>query len=86
VLIYGPTPAIAHSIEDAVRVFLLCGGFTLLALGFGAWVLRAAYTETKSTIMQKFLKSRVLAPIGKYSYGIYVFHIPILGRVIKSAR
>jgi peptidoglycan/LPS O-acetylase OafA/YrhL len=78
-LLYGPNPPVPHSLEDAVRLFLLCGGYTLLALGFGAFVLLAAYTETKNTLMQKFLKSRLLAPIGSYSYGIYVFHVPIRG-------
>ena len=77
-LIYGPSPVVSHSLEDAIRLFLLCGGFTLLALGFGALVLLAAATETRNTWMQKLLKAPVLAPIGKYSYGIYVFHIPIL--------
>ena len=48
-------------------------------MGFGGWVLFAAYTETKNTIMQRFLKSRILGVIGKYSYGIYVFHVPITG-------
>jgi len=79
VLIYGPTPAVPHSLEDATRLFSLCGGFTVLAIGFGALVLLAACTETENTWMQKFLRSRVLAPIGKYSYGIYVYHVPILG-------
>ena len=78
-LLYGAYPTVPHSLEDAVRFFLECGGYTLLALGFGALVLLAAYTENKTTLMQKFLQSRVLAPIGKYSYGIYVFHVPILG-------
>ena len=77
-LIYGSSSVISHSLEDAIRLFLLCGGFTLLALGFGALVLLAAFTESRSTLMQRLLKSRALAPIGKYSYGIYVFHIPIL--------
>jgi peptidoglycan/LPS O-acetylase OafA/YrhL len=78
-LIYGPAPAILHSLDDATRLFALCGGFTLLALGFGALVLLAACTESESSWMQKLLKSRFLAPIGAYSYGIYVFHVPILG-------
>jgi peptidoglycan/LPS O-acetylase OafA/YrhL len=77
--IYGPNPSVSHTITDVMRLFLNCGGFTLLALGFGALVLLAAYTETKVTWMQRFLKSRILAPIGTYSYGIYVFHVPILG-------
>jgi peptidoglycan/LPS O-acetylase OafA/YrhL len=77
--LYGPTPAVDHSLGDAVRLFLECGGFTLLALGFGGVVLLAAYTETEDTWMQRLLQSRFLAPIGTYSYGIYVFHVPILG-------
>jgi peptidoglycan/LPS O-acetylase OafA/YrhL len=66
-------------LEDATTLFAERGGYTLLALGFGALVLLAAHTETESTWMQKFLKSRWLAPIGTYSYGIYVFHVPIIG-------
>jgi len=78
-LFYGPAPALPHSLEDATRLFNLCGGYTLLVLGFGGWVLFAAYTETTNTLMQRFLRSRILGAIGKYSYGIYVFHLPIIG-------
>jgi peptidoglycan/LPS O-acetylase OafA/YrhL len=78
-LIYGPNPVVPHSLEDATRLLALCGGYTVLALGFGALVLLAAHTEAEKTWMQKFLQSRFLAPIGAYSYGIYVFHVPILG-------
>jgi peptidoglycan/LPS O-acetylase OafA/YrhL len=78
-LIYGLSPAVPHAMEDAIRLFLLYGGYTLLALGFGALVLLAAHTEADSSWMQKLLQSRFLAPIGVYSYGIYVFHVPILG-------
>jgi peptidoglycan/LPS O-acetylase OafA/YrhL len=77
-LLYGLAPG-PHTMEDAVELFTQCGGFTLLALGFGAIVLLAAYDEARKTWMQRFLSSRVLAPIGKYSYGIYVFHVPIIG-------
>ncbi len=78
VLLYGPAP-VSHTLEDATMLFAECGGYTLLALGFGAVVLLAAYTEAESTWMQKCLRSRLLAPIGTYSYGIYVFHVPIIG-------
>jgi peptidoglycan/LPS O-acetylase OafA/YrhL len=77
-LLCGSSP-VPHTVDDATLLFSECGGYTLLALGFGALVLLAAHTEAKSTWMQEFLKSRLLAPIGTYSYGIYVFHVPIIG-------
>jgi len=78
VLLFGPAPVV-HRLDDVVLLLTECGGYTTLALGFGALVLLAAHTEAENTWMQKFLKSRVLAPIGLYSYGIYVFHVPING-------
>ncbi|MGA7560655.1 MAG: acyltransferase [Terriglobales bacterium] len=77
-LLFGSSPA-HHNLDEAIPFYMDCGGYTLLALGFGALVLLAAHTEGESSWMQKFLSSRALAPIGKYSYGIYVFHYPILG-------
>lgn len=76
--LYGSSP-VGHTLDDVVQLFVECGGFVLLALGFGAIVLLAAHTDGKKTWMQKFLSSRWLAPVGAYSYGIYVFHVPILG-------
>ena len=77
--IYGAGTTVTHTLQDAVLLFLECGGYSLLALGFGALVLLAAYTEAENNWMQRILKSRFLAPIGAYSYGLYVFHVPILG-------
>ncbi|MGO9404053.1 MAG: acyltransferase family protein [Terriglobales bacterium] len=77
-LIYNRS-TVPHTLDEATQVLAECGGYSLLALGFGALVLLAAYTEAESTWMQKFLKSRLLGPIGIYSYGIYVFHVPIIG-------
>jgi len=77
-LTYGSSPVV-HTLDDGTELFAECGGYTLLALGFGALVLLAAHTDAASTWMQKFLKSRLLTPIGIYSYGIYVFHVPIIG-------
>jgi peptidoglycan/LPS O-acetylase OafA/YrhL len=76
--LYGSS-AVGHTLDDAVLLFVECGGFVLLALGFGAIVLLAAHTDGRKTWTQKFLTSRWLAPVGAYSYGIYVFHVPILG-------
>jgi len=77
-LLYGPTSGV-HTLDDAVLFFMECGGYSLLAVGFGALVLLAALTERERTWLQKILRSRALAPIGVYSYGIYVFHVPIIG-------
>lgn len=77
-LLYGSL-LVPHTPEDAAVRFAEYGGYTLLALGFAALVLLAAHTEAEGTWMQRFLQSRCLAPIGKYSYGIYVFHVPIIG-------
>ncbi len=92
-LLYGPTP-LPHTLEDQALMLAECGGYTLLAAGFGALVLLAAHTEAEGRWMQRLLKSPLLAPIGVYSYGIYVFHVPILGaaqifvypRIFRSMR
>jgi peptidoglycan/LPS O-acetylase OafA/YrhL len=77
-LFYGSS-TISHTSDDQISMFTEYAGFVLLALGFGALVLLAAQAEPENTGMQKLLKSRWLAPIGLYSYGIYVFHVPIAG-------
>jgi peptidoglycan/LPS O-acetylase OafA/YrhL len=54
-------------------------GFSFLALGFSSLILYAADTDDEESVMQRFLQGKVLTDFGKYSYGIYVYHIPILG-------
>lgn len=54
-------------------------GLTLLALAFGALVLRAFVTDGSSNSrLQRFLSNRQLMTAGTYSYGMYVYHVPIL--------
>lgn len=77
--VYGDPQYLAHSTDDVLGLFLLFGGYTLLAIGFASCVLLTACTDSQPTRMQSFLCSRPLSAIGKYSYGIYVFHVPILG-------
>jgi peptidoglycan/LPS O-acetylase OafA/YrhL len=79
-IIYGASK-IPHDIGEASRLYMVAGGYSLMALGFGAIVLLAAQSDGSGTLMQRFLGSRVLAPVGKYSYGIYVFHVPLLGLI-----
>lgn len=78
-LIYGSDFRRAHLMEDQILLFSQYGGLSLLAVGFGALVLLAAATEDHRSWMQRLLQSRFLAPIGKHSYGMYVYHIPLLG-------
>lgn len=60
------------------RLFVETFGFTLLAVGFTALVLHAAATDGKKTLSQGVLRDGVLTDFGKYSYGIYVYHVPTL--------
>lgn len=54
-------------------------GLTLLALAFGALLLRCFVTDGSSNSpLQRFLSNRQLTTTGTYSYGMYVYHVPIL--------
>jgi peptidoglycan/LPS O-acetylase OafA/YrhL len=59
-------------------LFIETFGFTLLAVGFAALVLYAAATDGEATLFQRTLCNGVLTDFGKYSYGIYVYHVPML--------
>jgi peptidoglycan/LPS O-acetylase OafA/YrhL len=60
-------------------IFVETLGYTLLAIGFSATVLYAAATDGAATIFQRTFRNGVLTDFGKYSYGIYVYHVPMLG-------
>ena len=60
-------------------LFVETFGFTLLAVGFSALILYAAATDGEATLFQGTLRNGVLTDFGKYSYGIYVYHVPLLG-------
>jgi peptidoglycan/LPS O-acetylase OafA/YrhL len=53
-----------------------CVGFTLLAIGF-VGLLVLALTSGPSHPLVRLLNARVLRTLGKYSYAIYFFHVPI---------
>jgi len=54
-------------------------GYSMLALGCGALVLHSAGSEDSPTLLQKILRNRSLSKMGAYSYGFYVFHVPVIG-------
>jgi len=52
-------------------------GFTLLAIFFGS-VLAIAVTSPPETLAGRFFAHPGLRFLGRYSYGLYVFHLPIM--------
>ena len=52
-------------------------GLPLLAIAFGAAVLAAVLTDSERSWVQTTLRYKPLTSVGKYAYGIYVFHVPV---------
>jgi peptidoglycan/LPS O-acetylase OafA/YrhL len=52
-------------------------GYALLAISFAAFVMYCVLTEGQAGWPQRWLCWKPLLLMGKYSYGIYVFHFPI---------
>jgi peptidoglycan/LPS O-acetylase OafA/YrhL len=53
-------------------------GFSLIAIGFATLVLTSYSGRSPGSLGQRILRSGFLTRFGKYSYGIYVYHVPIL--------
>jgi peptidoglycan/LPS O-acetylase OafA/YrhL len=51
---------------------------TLLATSASAFVLKLGFTDGKPTRLQALLTFSGLRRVGRYSYGMYVYHVPIL--------
>jgi peptidoglycan/LPS O-acetylase OafA/YrhL len=71
-LLYGRSEVTTFAVVQTL-------GYSMLALGFGALVLHSACTEGTESLLQKTLANRGLAKLGAYSYGFYVFHVPVIG-------
>jgi peptidoglycan/LPS O-acetylase OafA/YrhL len=81
VFVLQPNYASVVDLHDLGRLAMHCRhvfGSTLLALIFGC-ILVIIVSDRPKTGFSLLLESRGLTVIGKYSYGIYVFHVIILG-------
>lgn len=58
--------------------WVLLASHSLLALAFGALILRVYETDENDTCLQRLLTNRQLRSVGRYSYGMYVYHVPLL--------
>lgn len=63
---------------SAYSNFIETFGFSLLALGLGSYVLYAALSERHGA-SHRILNFPPLRRVGRYSYGMYVYHLPLIG-------
>jgi peptidoglycan/LPS O-acetylase OafA/YrhL len=66
----------------------IVGGYTVLAVGFALLILASdgRFRSRPATLWRRVLSTGFLGSIGRYSYAMYVFHLPIslsLGSVIQ---
>jgi peptidoglycan/LPS O-acetylase OafA/YrhL len=66
-------------VTHGALAFVQSIGFSLLAIGFGALILGAAVHDREANPVQRVLRNPGLSRVGKYSYGMYVYHVPLLG-------
>jgi peptidoglycan/LPS O-acetylase OafA/YrhL len=59
--------------------FLTTIGYTLVAIACTALVLGAALGDGTHSPVQRIFRNAILCRVGKYSYGMYVYHVPLLG-------
>lgn len=60
--------------DDDVNQIL---GFSVLAITFAILTLAAAVSSGKQSALVRILSSRALGLVGKYSFGMYVIHLPL---------
>jgi len=68
-----------HADPSASFGFITTVGYTLLAIGCAAGILGAAESDGARTAVQRIFRNSILMRVGKYSYGMYVYHVPLLG-------
>lgn len=65
--------------EEARSRFWQTAGLSLLAISFSALVTHLSFEDGRTTFVQKVFRTAGLRRIGRYSYGMYVYHVPVLG-------
>jgi peptidoglycan/LPS O-acetylase OafA/YrhL len=58
-------------------VYMVTVGYSAVALFFGAVLVLAMAMETGPSLLARLLSGRVLRFFGRYSYGLYVVHVPL---------
>lgn len=64
--------------SDRAAAFYQGSGYSLLAVGFSSLVLYAATTDQSRNLLQSIFRNRILTNFGRYSYGMYVYHVPVI--------
>src|SRR5438270_11892629 len=68
-----------HQAEySSTTPFMQSIGYSLIAVGFGCLLLWLYCTRKEPHAWNQILSVSVLDRIGRYSYGLYVYHIPLL--------
>jgi peptidoglycan/LPS O-acetylase OafA/YrhL len=78
----GVAVVVALGRTFALSTWQACWFITFLSLVFGSLTYRAFVMAERPAMLQRTLRSRLLTSFGKFSYGIYVYHVPLL--VISS--
>jgi peptidoglycan/LPS O-acetylase OafA/YrhL len=65
--------------DGRAEIFYETIGYTLLALGFASLIFIASLPAKIPGLGFRILGHPFFTQLGKYSYGIYVFHVPLLG-------
>jgi peptidoglycan/LPS O-acetylase OafA/YrhL len=71
--------AIVSHVYDTHDVLTITVGYTILAIGFAVLVLVAGAGASRrlASIIQRLLSLAALRSVGKYSFAMYVLHLPI---------
>ena len=69
--------AYPHMVPLDENIWLVFGGYTLAAV-FSAALVTILMTHPETSMFRRLFQNRVLIFFGKYSYSIYLLHVPII--------